>query len=183
MLIGYARISTTDQNLDLQIDALTKAGCEKIFTEVASGAKADREGLAEAIEYSRKGDTLVCWKLDRLGRSIRHLIDTVSALETKGIGLRSLQESIDTMTAGGQLVFHIFGALAQFERSLIRERTNAGLQSARARGRLGGRPKAMDQNKAEMARSLHQSKSSIQDICTTLNVSKATLYRTLALKK
>lgn len=181
MLIGYARISTNDQSLDLQTDALEKAGCEKIFSDIASGAKANRDGLAEALEYLRKGDTLTVWKLDRLGRSLRHLIDTVAVLQNRGMGFKSLQECIDTTSSGGKLFFHIFGALAEFERDIIRERTNAGLASARARGRLGGRPKAMDQKKIEMARSLYDTgKTSIADICKTLGISKATLYRSLA---
>jgi DNA invertase Pin-like site-specific DNA recombinase len=141
MLVGYARVSTEDQNLDLQKDALQKAGCEKLFTDVASGAKDERAGLAEAIAFLRPGDTLVVWKLDRLGRSLKHLIETVTALQARKVGFRSLQESIDTTTSGGKLIFHVFGALAEFERDLIRERTQAGLQAARARGRKGGRPR------------------------------------------
>lgn len=180
MLIGYARVSTNDQNLDLQTDALGKGGCEKIFTDIASGAKSDRNGLTEALAYVREGDTLVVWKLDRLGRSLRHLIDTVGMLQAKKVGFRSLQENLDTTTSGGKLFFHIFGALAEFERDIIRERTNAGLASARARGRLGGRPKSMNAKKIEMARSLHGTKkTSIADICSTLGVSKATFYRYL----
>src|SRR3954467_10501673 len=138
MLVGYARVSTEDQNLDLQRDALTRAGCERIFTDVASGAKDDRTGLAGALAFLRPGDTLVVWKLDRLGRSLKHLIETVTALQARKIGFRSPQESIDTTTSGGKLIFHVFGALAEFERDLIRERTQAGLQAARARGRKGG---------------------------------------------
>src|SRR3954467_11403085 len=143
MLIGYARISTQDQNLDLQRDALTKAGCEQIYTDRVSGTKASRPGLTEALSHLRSGDTLVVWRLDRLGRSLRHLIDTVTGLQERGIGFKSLQESIDPTTSGGKLVFHIFGALAEFEREIIRERTNAGLQAARARGRNGGRTKEL----------------------------------------
>jgi DNA invertase Pin-like site-specific DNA recombinase len=179
MFIGYARCSTDGQKLDLQTDALTKAGCERIFTDFASGAKADRVGLAEAMSFARSGDTLVVWKLDRLGRSLPHLIETVAELEKQGIGFKSLQEAIDTTTASGKLFFHVFGALAEFERSLIQERTQAGLASARARGRLGGRPKAMDEKKAGIARSLHQARKSVKDICETLEISKATLYRYL----
>ncbi|HWL51219.1 MAG TPA: recombinase family protein [Chthoniobacteraceae bacterium] len=178
MLIGYARISTNDQNLDLQTDALVTAGCEKIFTDVASGAKSERRGLQDALEFLRPGDVLVVWKLDRLGRSLRHLIDTVAELQSKEMGFRSLQENIDTTTSGGKLFFHIFGALAEFERDIIRERTNAGLASARARGKQGGRPRMMEKKEIEMARSLHSSKTySIKDICKTLGISKATLYR------
>jgi len=181
MNIGYARISTSDQNLDLQTDALTGAGCEKILSDVASGAKFDRVGLAEAMTYARKGDTLVVWKLDRLGRSIRHLIDTVNQLQAKGIGFKSLQENIDTTTSGGKLVFHIFSALAEFERDIIRERTNAGLVSARARGRFGGRPKSIDAKIGKQAISLYESRTvPVPDICATLGISKATLYRYLA---
>ena len=137
MLIGYARVSTLDQNLDLQVDALRKAGCEKIFAETGSGAKSDRPELSEALAFARQKDTVVVWKLDRLGRSLKHLIDTVNDLHKRGIGFRSLQEHLDTTTPSGKLFFHIFGALAEFERDLIRERTNAGLVAARARGRLG----------------------------------------------
>ncbi len=133
MKIGYARVSTLDQNLELQTDALEKAGCEKIFTDRASGAKDDRQGLIDAIEFCRKGDSLVVWKLDRLGRSLKHLIETINALHEKKVDFVSVQESIDTTTSGGKLIFHVFGALAEFGRELIRERTNAGLASARAR--------------------------------------------------
>ena len=143
MLIGYARVSTQEQTLNLQKDALAKAGCTKIFTDTASGAKTERIGLEEALNYVRKGDTLVVWRLDRLGRSLPHLITTMTDLEERGIGFKSLTENIDTTTSGGKLIFHIFGALAEFERNLIRERTTAGLLAARARGRKGGRPKVM----------------------------------------
>src|ERR687895_389947 len=143
MLIGYARVSTHDQTLTLQQDALEKAGCTKIFTDTASGAKTERKGLDDALTYVRKGDTLVVWRLDRLGRSLPHLIATMTALEDRGIGFKSLTENIDTTTSGGKLIFHIFGALAEFERNLIRERTTAGLMAARARGRKGGRPKVL----------------------------------------
>src|SRR5256884_9466727 len=140
-LIGYARVSTQDQNLHLQKDALTKAGCEKIFTDTISGSTQERKGLDEALSFLRSGDTLVVWKLDRLGRTMKHLIDTVTQLKDKGIGFKSLTENIDTTTPGGKLIFHVFGSLAEFERDLIRERTQAGLLAARARGRNGGRPK------------------------------------------
>src|SRR5512135_3247749 len=136
MLVGYARVSTTDQTLALQRDALTRAGCSRIFEDTASGARTDRSGLDLALSFLRdREDTLVVWRLDRLGRSLRHLIDTVGALQERGIGFRSLQEQIDTTTSGGRLVLHVFGALAEFERDLIRERTQAGLAAARARGR------------------------------------------------
>jgi len=154
MLIGYARVSTQDQKPQLQLDALKGAGCERIFEEKASGAQRERPALKEAIAFLREGGTLVVWKLDRLARSLRQLIDTIEALEERGIGLRSLTESIDTTTSGGRLVFHIFGALAEFERSIIRERTVAGLASARARGRLGGRPRAMSPEDIAVAKTL-----------------------------
>lgn len=180
MLIGYARISTQDQHLELQTDALEKAGCEKIFTDIASGAKTERNGLEEALTYLRDGDILVVWKLDRLGRSLKHLIEVVIALSEINIGFQSLQEKIDTTTSGGKLIFHIFASLAEFERDIIIERTNAGLKAARARGRIGGRPKVMDTKKIFMAKSLiNDSNNSIKDICETLNVSRATLYRYL----
>src|SRR5437899_10962642 len=140
MFIGYARVSTQDQTLDLQNDALEKIGCTKIFTDTASGAKAERPGLTEALAYVRAGDTLVVWRLDRLGRSLKHLIETITALNNKKIGFKSITENIDTTTSGGKLIFHIFGALAEFERDIIRERTNAGLHAARARGRFRGSP-------------------------------------------
>jgi DNA invertase Pin-like site-specific DNA recombinase len=178
MLIGYARVSTQDQTLNLQKDALKKIGCNKIFTDTASGAKAERIGLEEALEYVREGDTLVVWRLDRLGRSLKHLIETISQLDTRKIGFKSLTENIDTTTSGGKLIFHIFGALAEFERNLIRERTNAGLQAARARGRKGGRPKSLTGKKAAMAQALYNDKNNpIDEICKTLNISRATLYR------
>src|SRR5215216_5603682 len=142
MLIGYARVSTIDQTLALQQDALQQAGCERIFTDTASGARAERQGLDEALDFARAGDTLVVWKLDRLGRSLRHLIETIRQLHERGVGFKSLTEQIDTTTSGGKLVCHVFGALAEFERDLIRERTQAGLIAARARGRHGGRPKS-----------------------------------------
>jgi DNA invertase Pin-like site-specific DNA recombinase len=178
MLIGYARISTQDQNLDLQRDALTKAGCEQIYTDRVSGTKASRPGLTQALSHLRSGDTLVVWRLDRLGRSLRHLIDTVTGLQERGIGFKSLQESIDTTTSGGRLVFNIFGSLAEFEREIIKERTKAGLQAARSRGKLGGRPKALSESKAEMARQLYADRThSIDEICQTLGISRTTFYR------
>jgi DNA invertase Pin-like site-specific DNA recombinase len=180
MRIGYARVSTADQNPDLQEDALQKAGCEKIFRDVASGAVDSRKGLAEAIDYARDGDTLVVWKLDRLGRSLKHLIETVNGLATRKVGFQSLRESMDTTTSGGKLIFHVFGALSEFERELIRERTQAGLRAARARGRNGGRPAKMDARKISMARVLMENPAAnITDVCDTLQVSRATLYRHL----
>src|SRR6266853_4791407 len=178
MLIGYARVSTQDQTLNLQQDALQKIGCSKIFTDTISGATTERKGLDEALEFLREGDSLVVWKLDRLGRSLKHLIETITNLNNKKIGFKSIQENIDTTTSGGKLIFHIFGALAEFERDIIRERTNAGLQAARARGRLGGRPKALTNKKQSIAQALYNDKSnSIAEICKTLNISRATLYR------
>lgn len=182
MYLGYARISTEDQKLDLQKDALKKVGCKEIFTDVISGAKTKREGLDKLLNYARPGDTIVVWKLDRLGRSLQHLIETIKVLETRGIGFRSLQENIDTNTSGGKLVFHVFGALAEFERDLIRERTQAGLKAARARGRVGGRPKAMDEKKIRQAKALlADTENSITDICKTLKIGKTTLYKYLKL--
>ena len=179
MLIGYARVSTHDQTLALQQDALQQAGCSKIFTDTASGVKAERKGLDEALAYVRKGDTLVVWRLDRLGRSLPHLITTMTALEGQGIGFKSLTENIDTTTSGGKLIFHIFGALAEFERNLIRERTTAGLMTARTRGRLGGRPKALTGKQLSIAQDLYDKRHPIAEICRTLKISRATLYRSI----
>jgi DNA invertase Pin-like site-specific DNA recombinase len=179
MLIGYARVSTHEQTLNLQQDALTKAGCNKIFTDTASGAKTERIGLKEALNYVRKGDTLVVWRLDRLGRSLPHLITTMTDLEERGIGFKSLTENIDTTTSGGKLIFHIFGALAEFERNLIRERTQAGLVAARTRGRKGGRPRALTARQLGIARDLYEKRHPITEICRTLKVSRVTLYRVL----
>jgi DNA invertase Pin-like site-specific DNA recombinase len=183
MLIGYARISTHDQTLALQQDALQKAGCIRIFTDTASGAKTERKGLDEALAYVRKGDTLVVWRLDRLGRSLPHLITTMTSLEERGIGFKGLTENIDTTTSGGKLIFHIFGALAEFERNLIRERTQAGLSAARARGRRGGRPKALTGKQLSITQDLYDKRHSIAEICRTLKISKATLYRSIKTEK
>ncbi len=178
MKIGYSRVSTQDQNLDLQHDALRQAGCEKFFEDVASGAKDERRGLLAAIEFARAGDTLVVWKLDRLGRSLKHLIETVNLLQQRDVGFASLQENIDTTTSGGKLVFHVFGALAEFERELICERTNAGLKAARARGKQGGRPQKLTAKQIEIANTLMNDPTvSIDSICKTLGVSRPTLYR------
>ncbi len=177
MKIGYARVSTHDQNLDLQKDALEKAGCEKIYVDEISGTVAKREGLEKAKEILRKGDVLVVWRLDRLGRSIRDLIDWVTRLEEEGIGFKSLQESIDTTTSSGKLVFHIFAALAEFERNLIRERTNAGLAAARARGKMGGRKKSLNAKERKRAVETYQRKNhTVQQICEMMNITKPTLY-------
>src|SRR5918992_4298320 len=177
-LLGYARVSTTDQQPQLQVDALTAAGCYRVFTETASGARADRPVLEQVLDQLRPGDTLVVWKLDRLGRSLRHLVDTVTGLADHGIGFRSLQEAIDTTTPGGKLIFHVFAALAEFERDLIGERTKAGLTAARARGRRGGRKPALTPKQAALAKSMKADPHhSIADICATLGISKRTLYR------
>lgn len=184
MLVGYARVSTDDQNLDLQHDALKKVGCEQIYEDQLSGARAERPGLQQALEYARNGDTLVVWRLDRLSRSLKDLIDMVATLETKGIGLKSLQESIDTTQSSGKLVFHIFAALAEFERNLIRERTQAGLLAARARGRKGGRPKALNQDKQALAVKLYgEKKHTIAQICKMMGLSKPTLYKYIEASK
>jgi DNA invertase Pin-like site-specific DNA recombinase len=177
MLIGYARVSTDEQNLNLQRDALEKAGCEQIFTDQVSGTKARRPGLEQTFSHLRSDDTLVVWRLDRLGRSLRHLIDTVTDLQEKGIEFKSLTESIDTRTSGGKLVFHIFGALAEFEREIIRERTKAGLEAARARGRHGGPRYKLSPKQVDIARQLWESKTPVKEICETLGISRATFYR------
>ena len=181
MNIGYARVSTGEQTLDLQLDALAKAECGKVFQETAGGALVERASLKEALAYVRPGDTLVVWRLDRLGRSLKHLIETVTDLRNRGIGFRSLTEQIDTTTPGGKLVFHVFGALAEFERDLIRERTNAGLAAARARGRTGGRPKKLaDPKQLALAQALYDGgQTDIATLCRTLGISRATLYRYL----
>lgn len=178
MLVGYARVSTDDQNLDLQKDALTRAGCERILEDHQGGAKAERPGLKAALDYAREGDTLVVWRLDRLSRSLKDLIEMVTQLESQGIGLKSLHESLDTSSSSGKLIFHIFGALAEFEHNLIRERTQAGLQAARARGRNGGRPKSLDVNKRKLAIQLYEEKQhTVKQICQMMGISKPTLYK------
>lgn len=178
MLIGYARVSTQDQNPALQIDALQAAGSERIFEENASGAQRDRPELKAALDYMRSGDALVIWKLDRLARSMRQLITTIEDLHEKEMGLRSLTESIDTTTAGGRLIFHIFGALAQFERSVIQERTKAGLAAARARGKTGGRPASWTEADTKAAKAmLRDPDISVEDVAKRMGVSPATLYR------
>ncbi|MHA6770344.1 recombinase family protein [Sphingobium ummariense] len=180
MLVGYARVSTQDQNPNLQSDALKAAGCEKIFVEKASGAQRERPELTAALSYMREGDSLVVWKLDRLARSLPQLIETVARLEAQGIGFRSLTEAIDTTTAGGKLVFHIFGALAEFERSVIRERTRAGLKAARDRGRTGGRPPALSSADLAAAKAMLRDPTiTVDEVAKRLKVSPATLYRHL----
>ena len=178
MLIGYDRVSTQDQNPEMQIDALKSVGCEKIFQEKASGAQRDRPALVEALSYLRKGDVLVVWKMDRLARSLKQLIETIEDLDQKKIGFRSVTEAIDTTTPGGKLIFHIFGALAEFERSIIRERTKAGLASARARGKMGGRPPAMKDGDIAAAKALLANQEiTVKEIANRLGISVATLYK------
>jgi len=177
---GFARVSTQDQNLALQRDALEATGCDRVFVEKASGAQRDRPELKAAIDYMRDGDTLVVWKLDRLARSLKQLIETVENLGQRGIGLRSITESIDTGTSGGKLIFHVFGALAEFERSVIRERTQAGLKAARARGRVGGRPAALTDADLTEARALLSNPDiSVAQVAKRLGIAESTLYRHL----
>jgi len=182
MKIGYMRVSTFDQNLDLQEDALKKEGCDKIFSDKISGAlsKNEREGLKEALGFMREGDVLIVYKLDRLGRSLKHLIEMVNELGEKKMGFKSLSESIDSTTANGKLIFHVFSAISEFERDLIRERTKPGLEAARARGENGGRPRKFTPEKTKMAKQLHADKTlKISDILSTLGVSRAVFYKML----
>jgi DNA invertase Pin-like site-specific DNA recombinase len=181
MKVGYARVSTRDQDTSLQTSALLESGCEKVFDETASGAQRDRPRLAEALTYLRAGDTLVVWKLDRLARSLRQLIETVELLHQRGIGFVSVTEAIDTTTPGGKMIFHVVGALAEFERDLIKERTNAGLASAKARGVQLGRPRAMTDSQIVVARSLKAAGAlTSRKIADHPGVSRATLYRALS---
>jgi len=177
LLIGYARISQDTQSIDLQIDALTAAGCEKLFSDMSSGARHDRPGLKQALEFVRSGDSICVWRLDRLGRSLPHLIHLMQDLEGRGIGFRSLTEAIDTTTPGGRLTYNLFASLAEFERSVLRERTRAGLQAARQRGRLGGRPRLMTAEKFDVARRLLESGTPAREVATALGVSAPTIYR------
>ena len=178
MRVGYARVSTHEQSLDLQLDELKKSGCEEIFTDKISGSVSERPGLDKIENYLRKGDTLVVWRLDRLGRSLNHLISYVSSLEEKGIGFHSITESINTETSSGKFMFHVFGALSEFERNLIKERTRAGLEAARERGRQGGRPTKLNAEQIELAKTLYSNKKhSIQSICKMVGVGKTTLYK------
>jgi len=182
MLIGYARVSTGDQNLEMQVKALEEAGCKKIFTEKASGAQRDRPELSAALEYMRphEGDVLVVWKLDRLARSLKQLIETVEDLEKNNIGFRSLTEAIDTTSSGGKLVFHLFGALSEFERGLIRERTMAGLKAAKAMGRVGGRPASLGTSDLVVAKALLKDKTiTVKEVAKRLKTHYSTLYRHL----
>lgn len=187
MLIGYARISTSSQNIDLQIDALKKEGCEKIYQDQISGSIINRPALDQLLNDLRKGDILVIWKLDRLGRSFKHLINLVNSFIEKGIGLRSLNDHIDTTTAHGRLIFNIFGSLAEFERELIKERTIAGLNAARMRGKKGGRPPGLSktaQGKAHSAELLYkEGKLSVSELCEQLNLSRATFYKYLKFRQ
>jgi DNA invertase Pin-like site-specific DNA recombinase len=177
MLVGYARVSTRDQNASMQEAALGKAGCERIFVETASGATAKRVELQKALEFVRKGDCLVVWKLDRLGRSLRDLIEIVSIMKDGGVRLRSLTERIDTTTPAGEMFFHLIGAMAQMERDLIRERTQEGLLRARALGRLNGRPKKLKGERLEAAKAMLQSGMPYSQAAKALEVSRGTLYR------
>jgi len=177
MQVGYVRVSTGDQSTDLQIDALKEAGCKRLFTDKLSGARTDRPALREALEFVHKGDTLVVWRLDRLARSVAHLIEIVQGLESKGAAFTSLTENIDTKSSGGRLVFHVFAALAEFERHLIRERTAAGLKAARERGRVGGRPRVLTADKLSAARKLLATGMSPREVASAVGVSTATLYR------
>jgi DNA invertase Pin-like site-specific DNA recombinase len=178
MLIGYARVSTEDQSLDLQLDALKKVDCQQFFTEKLSSAELIRPQLKAAINFARSGDIFVVWKLDRLARSLKQLINTVEEFEGRGIGFRSLTENIDTTTPSGRLIFHVFGALAEFERGIIRDRTIAGLKSARERGRFGGRPSVMTVERQIAARTLLEKKElTIKQIAGQLGVSEASLYK------
>jgi len=177
--VGYARVSTLDQDPALQLDALAAAGSVKVFEDRASGARADRPGLQKALNYAREGDVLIVWKLDRLGRSLPHLIETVSALEKRGVGFRSITEAIDTTTPGGRLVFHLFGALGQFERDLIRERTRAGLAAAAVRGRKGGRKPVVVPEKLQRAKGMIEKGLTVREAATRLKVGKTALYEAL----
>jgi len=177
--VGYARVSTIDQDPTLQLDALAAAGCAKVFEDRASGARADRAGLRSALEYVRDGDVLIVWKLDRLGRSLPHLIETMTSLATRGVGFRSITEAIDTTTPGGRLVFHLFGALGEFERDLIQERTRAGLAAAVARGRKGGRKPVVTSEKLKLARTFIAKGLTVREAATRLRVGKTALYDAL----
>ena len=184
MKVGYARVSTKDQHLHMQEDALKNSGCKEIYHDIASGVKEARPGLEEALNYLREGDILIVWKLDRLGRSIQHLIQTVKDLNNRGIGFKSLQENIDTTTSGGKLIFYIFSALAEFERDIIKERTQAGLKAARARGRLGGRPPLLsDKQITKMMNHYDEQKLTIDEICKLYSISRPSFYNYLKKNK
>jgi DNA invertase Pin-like site-specific DNA recombinase len=178
-IIGYVRVSTVDQDLSLQLDALKAIGCSTIFEDHASGARADREGLAAALAYVRDGDVLAVWKLDRLGRSLQHLIEMIAQLEKKGVGFRSVTEAIDSTTPGGKLIFHVFGALGEFERDLIRERTRAGLRAAAARGRKGGRKPVVTPTSLQRASAMIGKGLTVREAATRLKIGKTALYEAL----
>lgn len=179
MKIGYARVSTDEQNPDLQLQALAAAGCHDVFTDQASGGGSRRPGLDQALARCESGDVLVVWRLDRLGRSLSHLIETIHALGQRGVGFQSLSESIDTTTAGGRLVFHLMGAIAEFERSLITERTRAGVAAARRRGKHLGRPVALSREQVRHAQALISGGESPAAVASSLGVSRSTLYRAM----
>ena len=180
MKVGYARVSTAEQCLDGQSDRLMAAGCEKIFTDIASGSRSDRPQFLAMMEFVREGDSIIVLKFDRLGRSLKHLLEMIAKLDTRGVQIESLVEGLDTNTPGGKLVMHIFGAIAEFERDLIRERTQIGLTAARSRGKVGGRPSKLSPDRIETVRSMSENKDiSIETICTTFNISRSTYYRCL----
>ena len=184
MKVGYTRVSKQEQNEALQRDALKEAGCEKYFSDKMTGSNFESKGLEELLAFVRPGDTVIVWKLDRLGRSLKDLIETLNVLKDRGVDFISLTEKIDTTTPGGKLIFHLMGALAEFERDLIRERTNAGLAAARARGRIGGRPRKLTTNgKVALAQRFADTNQSIPDICSTLEISRSTLYRYVRYKR
>lgn len=177
--VGYARVSTTDQDLAQQLDALAEAGCSKVFQDRASDARSDRPGLRAALDYVRDGDVVITWKLDRLGRNLPHLIETIAGLEQRGVGFRSLSEAIDTTTPGGRLVFRLFAALSQFKRDLIQERTRAGLAAAVARGRNGGRKPVVSRDKLKQARALITKGLTVREAAMRVKVGKTALYKAL----
>jgi DNA invertase Pin-like site-specific DNA recombinase len=177
--IGYCRVSTDSQTHDLQVDALRSAGCERVFSDTASGSRTDRPGLASALEFVRAGDVLCVWRLDRLARSLKHLLEVVEVLESRGVGLCSLTESIDTSSPGGRLILQVFGAISQFERDLIRDRVQSGLAAARRRGRVGGRPRAVDASRARTIRALRANGATIAEIVESSGVSRASVVRFL----
>lgn len=177
--IGYCRVSTDTQTHDLQVDALRSAGCERVFSDIASGSRTDRPGLASALEFVRAGDVLCVWRLDRLARSLKHLLEVVEILESRGVGLCSLTESIDTSSPGGRLILQVFGAISQFERDLTRDRVQSGLTAARRRGRVGGRPRAVDASRARTIRALRANGATIAEIVESSGVSRSTVVRFL----
>ena len=179
MRVGYSRVSTQDQSVDAQVMALEAAGCERVFEEIASGAKTNRRVLTEVLEYLRSGDVLVVYKLDRVARSLPHLLEIMDRLRSKDIGFQSVTEDINTTTPGGKLLFHLMAAIAEFERDLLRERTMVGLKAARAKGRTGGRPRKMTDDKIEAAQTLLDKGTPVKDAAAAVGVSTPTLYRYL----